>query len=81
MTTDTLPICTLFKCYLYHICNQYYDLCDHHNIHVYVVMFIDYGFCMVIFVTKFLVEGYAFSYIRPMLNFLKLKDFPHREQW
>ena len=36
---------------------------------------------MVTFVTKFLVEGYAFNCIRPMLNFLKLKDCPHREQW
>ena len=44
-------------------------------------MFIEYGFCIVTFVSKSLAGGYASSYIRPMLNFLGLRDVSHREQW
>ena len=46
--------------------------------YAYVVIFIDYGFCIITFVSKFLAGGYAFSCIRPMLNFLKLRDVSHK---
>ena len=35
---------------------------------------------MVTFVTKFFTEGHALGCIRPMLNFLKVRDLSHREQ-
>ena len=60
---------------------QIYDHCGPYNIHAYVVMFIESGFCIVTFVSKSLAGGHAFSCIRPMLNFLGLRDVPHREQW
>ena len=44
-------------------------------------MFIEYGFCIITFVSKSLAWGYAFNCIRPMLNFLELGDVSHREQW
>ena len=44
-----------------------------YNIHVYVVMFIGYGFCMVTFMSKSLAGGNAFSCIKSMLNFVTLR--------
>ena len=54
--------------------------CDLYNIHVYAVTFVDYGFCIVIFVAKLFTEGHCFDCIRPMENFLILRFLLHREQ-
>ena len=59
---------------------QIYGHCDSYIIHIYIVMFTEYGFCIATFMSKSLCGGYAFSCIRIMLNFLRLRDVLHREQ-
>ena len=54
--------------------------CDLYNILVYAVTFIDYRFCHVIIVAKLFTEGHSFNCIRPMVNFMILRSWPHREQ-
>ena len=76
-----IPDVTLFTAIYTISVILYYDCCDHYNIQVYTVIFIDYGICMVTFVTKFYTEGHTLSCIRPMLNFLKMRALFHREQW
>ena len=51
------------------------DLC---NIQAYAVTFTDYGFCLIIIVTKLFTEGNSFDCIRPMVNFLILRSWSHR---
>ena len=57
--------------------------CHHHdlyNIQVHVAIFIDYGFCIITFVTKLSTEGHSFGCIRPMVNFQILGHLLHRTQ-
>ena len=53
---------------------------DLYNIQVYAVTFTDYGFCLVIIVTKLFTEGHSVGCITPMVNFLILRSWSHREQ-
>ena len=53
---------------------------DLYNILVYAVTFAEYGFCFVIIVAKLFADGHSFDCIRPMLNFLILRSWSHREQ-
>ena len=54
--------------------------CDLYNLQVYAVTFFDYGFCIIIFVAKLFAVGHSFDCIRPMVNFLILRSWSHRDQ-
>ena len=46
-----------------------YDFCDPDNICVYVVMFAEYEFCIITFVSKSLAGSYASNCIESMINY------------
>ena len=70
MLNDILDISVIENCLCF----------DHCNIQVYTVTFTDFGFCLIIIVAKLFTEGHSFGCIRPMLNFLILRSWSHREQ-